>query len=64
MPKHYLLLLRAPLAAPLAALLLAATLLLLATALLLLASAPTPHLAHIRLGTGAGRSSSPATRAE
>jgi hypothetical protein len=64
MLKHYLLLLRAPLAAPLAALLLAATLLLLATALLLLASAPIPRLAHVQLGAGVGHISSPATRAE
>lgn len=56
------LLLRAPVAAPLAALLLAAALLLLATALLLLA--PAPRLAHAPAGTGAVPSSYPATRAQ
>ena len=64
MQKHYLLLLRAPLAAPLAALLLAGTLLLLASALLLLAAAPAPRLTHVQLGTGAVRISAPATLAE
>jgi hypothetical protein len=61
MHKHCLL--RTPVAAPLAALLLAATLLLLATALLL---APLPRLAHAhaQAGTGAVRSSYSILRAQ
>lgn len=51
--------LRAPLAAPVAALLLAATLLLLATVLLLV---PAPS--HAQVGKGGGRSSYPAMQVQ